>query len=756
MPRISLCLLQFLCSIYSFAQYSLSGYVDNDKEPISNVSVVLLKEDSITLVSGTITDEKGYFFFPQLKQDFYILYLTYVGSKSILEKINLDSNKDVHFSLDMTVELDELIVTSDRSNITNMTTAGSSFYLSSKAKGKKDIYDALEEIPKLSIDKNYRTISLANSSNTLILINGIRREGGIGSIKPGDIESVEIIESPSIRYSKEGYTGIINLKVKKQRTKYHYLNTGVNLNPNFIFGIIDATYETGNENHSIYANGQEFHFIKNKSFVTDRVETEETVKEIKTNNESDYFDNYLAIGGDKVWNNNDYSSFSVTFHQIPASGERNGDGIFNSDNETKTFLHKRIFKDVSFTNTNNIYHRHAFVDFSNIEGLLRINTSQNNNKAYQNDIGEYYNYEKDIHFNNRRISGSLLLNYNFKAFQQTNITIGSQTYYQKNTINHLNTELPIFYHNEWNEHVFFDFDKTIGKKFSIAGSLGMDMFFVMADKEINNYYDLKPSITFGYKPSTKHSFRLSYNKYMQTPAITQLNPYNISTDTLIVRTGNPSLKPQYIHNTQFNYSFIHQNIYIEPFVKHIHYTGYIRYKGEVNNNIYILKPMNASNYNAFQTGLSVRYALKNKGYINGNINLQRIFFDDGQIRNSINESFSLYAYHKKISINLYYHDFGVVYSPTTRVVSSPESQLTFTYKINMHWDIQAGMRFLFGNKVIEKWTYDDQYEQYFKNEFLNRGHILLLGFRYNFDKKDAKREQKKLNETEKGFRLINE
>lgn len=755
--NILMIIVSFYCVIAD-AQYKLSGYVtDTNGKPVKDASVVLLGEDSLsTVISGTITNEKGYFSFSQLKKDTYLLSLTYIGNKPVIEKIYLDSDKEIQLSMETTVELDEFIVTSDRSNITTMTSAGSSFYLSSKAKESKDIYDALQEIPKLSIDKNVRSVTLADGSNPLILINGIRRDGGIGSINPGDIESVEIIESPSIRYSKEGYTGIINLKVKEQKTKYHYLNTGANLNPKFIFGIVDATYETGNENHSFYVNVQEFHFNRNKAFVTDRVKTNETIKEIKTNNESNYFDNYLAIGGDKVWSKSDYSSFSVTFHQIPVSGERDGNGTYESGNDFKTFSHQRIYNDKSLTNTNNLYHKHTFENSSNIEGLLRINTSRNDNKAQQNDKGEYYNFESDIHFKNRRISGSLSLNYNFMAFQQLNMNIGSQTYYQKNTINHLNTELPIFHHREWNEHVFFDFDKTFRKKFSIAGSLGMDMFFIMAEKEKNNYYNLKPSITFGYKPSPNHFFRLSYNKYMQTPAITQLNPYNTSTDTLIISTGNPSLKPQYIHNTQFNYSFTHLNTYLEPYIKYIQYTGSIRYKGEVVDNIYIRKPVNVSNYKVLQTGLRARFTLKNIGYINGNINFKRKFFDDGQIRNSLNGTFSLYAYYKKLSLDLYYYDFGVEYSPISKFVSSPETQLTLIYKINNHWDVQAGIRYLSGNQVIDRWTYDDLYEQYYKNEFLNRGHILLLGFRYNLDKKDTKREQKKLKETDKGFRLINE
>lgn len=749
-------ILLFLAGITN-AQYKLSGYVlDNDNTPISDASVVLLKKDSITLASGTITNEEGFFIFPQLKKDKYILTITYVGGKAIMEEITLNTDKELHYILDMNVELDEIVVSSDRSNITTMTSSGSSFYLSSKAKDQKDIYVALQEIPKLSIDKNMRSISLSDGSKPLILINGLRREGGISSLNPADIESIEIIESPSIRYSKEGYTGIINLKVKKPQTKYHYLNAGTNLNPQFLYGIADAAYETGNENSSFYISGQQFHFYRNKANVTDIINNKSSVKEVNSLNISNYYDNFLAIGGDKVWNEKNYSSFSVTMRQIPISGNHDGEGSFKNESNPKLFSYSRIYDDESFTNTNNIYHKYTFANINHIDALFRINFSKNNSKTTEISRGVAYNYDSDIYFKNNRNSGSLSLNYYFMPFDGLNVNIGSQTYYQKNKIEQRTTTVPIFRHNEWNEHLYMDIDKTYNKKLSVAASIGIDMFFATSDQQKNNYYNFKPSVTIGYKPSSKHSFRLSYNKYMQTPAITQLNPYNTSTDTLIISTGNPLLKPQYIHNALFNYTFSLQNLYIEPFVRYILHTDYIRYNGKVIDNIYIRKPENMGDYSIFQTGLNARYTLKNFGYINGRIGFQRNFFDNNKIQNTLNGTFSLYLYYKKLSMDLYYYDSGIEYSPTTKLESSPESQLTFTYKINKNWDINAGMRFLFGNKLVEQWMYDDLYERYYRNAFINRGYIVLLGFRYNFDNKTTQRQQKKLQDTERGFRLINE
>ena len=60
-------LFLFICISLSvshgLAQYKLTGYIKDNNQPIKDASVVLLKIDSTTLVSGTITDEKGFFIF---------------------------------------------------------------------------------------------------------------------------------------------------------------------------------------------------------------------------------------------------------------------------------------------------------------------------------------------------------------------------------------------------------------------------------------------------------------------------------------------------------------------------------------------------------------------------------------------------------------------------------------------------------------------------------------------------------------------
>ena len=67
------------------------------------------------------------------------------------------------------------------------------------------------------------------------------------------------------------------------------------------------------------------------------------------------------------------------------------------------------------------------------------------------------------------------------------------------------------------------------------------------------------------------------------------------------------------------------------------------------------------------------------------------------------------------------------------------------------------MRFIAWPKHIERWTEMPGYSYYYENKFTNRGSIAMIGFRYKFQNRGkAKREQKKLRNSDKGFRLISE
>lgn len=118
------------------------------------------------------------------------------------------------------MELDEVAIIADRSQVVTRTANGQRFYLSEEAKKKRNPFQALQEVPALISDANTSSIKMANGSSPLILINGNVLNSGINPISPSDIESVEVINSVSARYLQEGVTSIVNIKLKQNVKPY--------------------------------------------------------------------------------------------------------------------------------------------------------------------------------------------------------------------------------------------------------------------------------------------------------------------------------------------------------------------------------------------------------------------------------------------------------------------------------------------------------------------------------------------------------
>ncbi|AZQ58422.1 TonB-dependent receptor [Maribacter sp. MJ134] len=110
------------------------------------------------------------------------------------------------------------------------------------------ISDALDNIPSVTVDVD-GAVALRGNGNVRILINGRPSAlAGFGSTDalrqlPADaIEKVEVITSPSARYDAEGTAGILNIVLKKEKTR------GVNGTINTTVGFPAAASLTANLN----------------------------------------------------------------------------------------------------------------------------------------------------------------------------------------------------------------------------------------------------------------------------------------------------------------------------------------------------------------------------------------------------------------------------------------------------------------------------------------------------------------------------
>lgn len=168
--------------------------------------------------------------------------------------------------------------------------------LSAISMKKKDMLQALQEIPSLMVDLDTRKITMNDGGKPLVLVNGVRREGGLSSVSPEDILSVDVTQTASAEFMREGYTSVVNIKTKKIDRKYTVFNGGVNSHSALRFGIADASYETGNCKYSLYLTAQSFAFFNNKSKVQEYTAIESSVRNLAYRRNFHYNDTYVGLG----------------------------------------------------------------------------------------------------------------------------------------------------------------------------------------------------------------------------------------------------------------------------------------------------------------------------------------------------------------------------------------------------------------------------------------------------------------------------
>lgn len=760
MKKLILFLL-YLCSTCVLFSQNIIGKISDSDGVLPGASVVITKNDSV--IAACLTDAEGAFIFNDIPLSKYIISLSYIGYNTKSDTIVLQGNFYKEYTLESSsYTLSEVNVTSDRSNIVKNSPHGNVFFLSTNAKNQKDVFNALREIPKLDIDLSYKSIRLNDGSKPLIMVNGIERENGIiNAIDPQDIEQIEIIEVASARYLAEGITSAINIKLKdKPNNEYKYLNTGTVQNPTkALFGVTDLSLDMGNNKYSLYLIGQQFYFNNNKSKSKDNQKNNVTTKLIDVNREASYASYYLQVGGDLNISKNDYLLYSITYNNVPESYELDGSGnIYNENDIDKalTYDYYKKYKMKFYINSYNTYYSHIFSNKHKLEALVRFNINGSQNIGFQEETGIANNYyfAKDFDFKNHKKSGNININYSFKSLNSHELSVGLKSDYQWNKIDQKSLLIPAFYYKELNNYLYADISKAYKNKLSYSFSFGYNFTNNKSDNIKNDYQKIRYSAIFSYSFNEKNRITISNNQYIESPSVNLLNPYNISTDSLIIREGNPFLEPITVNNLNISYSYRLNKIIIEPQFMYKRIDNYIQEGGIMDGDVYLKKVINNGHFEQIQPSILFRYNLS-FGYISLFSAYNKLYFPNKKKRNTIDGQLNFGLNYKKISFNVKLPLPKKEYSDIMKVRSSSESEINITWNINKNWDASIDSRWVTGRKKYERWMEDQDYSSYYLNSFNDRNFTLLLGIRYNFKRQGKdKHNTQKLYQEEKGIRLI--
>jgi hypothetical protein len=274
-----------------------------DEQPIAFSNVLLYRAIDSTMITWTITDDKGAFHLIKVPDGSYYITVNIIGYEKLkLNKLTIGMNNRV-------IDLGKVKLNKDAVALSDVNVV--SYRNTYEVKSDKKVInvsndinstggtavDVLRNVPGLTVDAD-GVVNLRGSDNLSILVDG--RPTSIDAkrldqLSSSEIESIELITNPSVKYNPEGKSGIINLKLKHKKdaglSTNLLLNTGsgnkYNGSAGINYNIGKFNFFAGYDGMSKVVNSSRF--LLRESFLTDMPQFLQQNATTKLNLRSDKF-----------------------------------------------------------------------------------------------------------------------------------------------------------------------------------------------------------------------------------------------------------------------------------------------------------------------------------------------------------------------------------------------------------------------------------------------------------------------------------
>ena len=581
----------------SYAQYQgkLIGNVRDHTSALEFVTVTLSKlPDSSKVVAYTMSDSLGSFKFDPLEVGEYVLKMSLLGYNTGMMKVVLSKVQD-NIQLSNLVLVEninqlQLVTITSTKKLIEKTTDG--FIVNAAANITAiggTATDLLKNTPTVSVDAD-GAITLRGKA-PMILVNG--RNSNLGNpdqIPASSIESIEIITNPSAKYDANAESGIINIKLKKN--KQNGTNGAIAIGAGFgakgrISNALILNNKTkkwnlglGYDNRfagrtrKINGTRTNFYLPENYLLTQDRRDhRSEQLQNLKVNldfspDEKNAF-SLEAIGSLEGQDN---------FEDL-RSDLRKQNNIFksNTDRNSVEIARTKVAEfSLDYTRKYDDDRKSLTANISSSSDIDRENTditSQALSEKSEN-IGTPF-LERTHNFENGNVINAKV-DYAFPISLHGLIETGYKATLRMIDADFLSaTKVDDVYITNTSASNVFNFNENVHAiSVSYQGALIVrdapkwKYSIGLRAEEVNNhgivqnstlsiknqYLKLFPNTSISYLFSPDEYLKLSYGKRINRPSLGLLNPFTDITDALNPHSGNPNLKPEIIHNVELGYS----------------------------------------------------------------------------------------------------------------------------------------------------------------------------------------------------------
>ena len=592
----------------------ISGIIrDEAGKPINGTTVTLLRaRDSVT-VKYSATKGDGQYQFTAVNEGEYLVKVSHIGFKNAISKpISLGATDVAVPDMTMTRTTNELgavVVTAKKPMVeikadkTILNVEGTINAVGS------DVLELLRKSPGVMVDKD-ENLSLSGKNGVRVYIDGkpspltgTDLAEYLKSVQSSNVEAIEIITNPSAKYDAAGNAGIINIRLKKNKSygtngsvnggwgigHYPKYNAGLTLNNRNAKTNLFGTY---NFNQNKGLNRMEFYRT-----VADSVFDQKTSMINKGTNHG-----YKA-GLDYFLSK--YSTIGVVVNGTLNDGEMQSESNTPIYYQPKDTMVKTLIANNSSTserNNMNLNGNYRFADTSGRE--LNLDADYANYDMISNQM------QPNIYLDNNgdeisrvvynMIAPTNINLYSFKADYEQNFKKGKLGIGGKVSV--VNTDNDFQRYNVYaNSKVLdtlrsnrFQYDENINalyvnynrpfKGFMIQAGLRAEHTDITGHSTgyqlkgssyspydsvfTRDYLDFFPSVAVTFNKNPKNQWGLSFSRRIDRPAYQDLNPFEFKLDEYTFMKGNTNLRPQYTNsigitnsykfklNTRLNYSHV--------------------------------------------------------------------------------------------------------------------------------------------------------------------------------------------------------
>ncbi len=598
--KLYLLILSIVCSFAAYAQNGGSAKVsgsliDEKAKPLDYATVSLLKAKDSTVVKGTLSTESGAYVFDHIAAGAYIIKVTAVGYQTTASSSFTVGQANVNVPVikmaTASHALSTVTVTATKPQIEHKADRMVMNVENSPLAAGNSAMEILARAPGVSVDKD-DNISLKGKQGVTVMINdkltylsAAQLATLLRSTDGTTIQSIEIISNPSAKYDAAGNSGIINIKLKKN--KQVGTNGSVTLGTGY--GKFWKDNETLTLNHrdgnlNVFGTFSHNDNKREQDIQLKRIIPDSTAKptyfnqfsalpQINHNNSyrigadydlsskntigfvvSGYFNNEHDLNDDRTYIGSSFAQVDSSLRTVSTIKQTFNNVAVNLNDTYKIdTAGQQLTADLDYSKFKNNSNAVYVTDYYLLNGapqhpesfLGNLTPSTINIKTakvdYTKPISKTLKFESGLKFSNVKTDNDLL--------QSTDET---QPYLSNNH----------FIYDEKIDAGYINFNKTYK---STTVQLGLRAEYTRSDargdssnviQDINrNYFNLFPSVFVNQTLSAKNELGISYSRRIDRPEYDNLNPFVFRLDPYTYQKGNPFLKPQYTNNFELNYTY---------------------------------------------------------------------------------------------------------------------------------------------------------------------------------------------------------